>query len=101
MLEGRGFLGRILNKEGSVDQSLINIGFLDSVLTGVGRRECRQLEHAEVRYVKGVKSVGRITRKDTRTLSFPSRIIGTGGDNFLKCRVVGRKECCDCADSGG
>ena len=59
MLEGRCFLGRILNKEASVDQSLVNRGFLESVLTGVGRWERWQLEHAKVCYVKGVKSVER------------------------------------------
>jgi hypothetical protein len=61
MLEGRCFLGRILNKEASVDQSLINRSFLGSVLTGVGRWKRWQLEHADVCYVKGVKSVGRNT----------------------------------------
>lgn len=47
-LESWCVLGRILNKEASVDHSLINAGFLDSVLTGVGRWERWQLEHADV-----------------------------------------------------
>lgn len=100
MLEGWCVLGCIFNKEASVDQSLVNRSFLESVLTGVGRWERWQLEHADMCYVK-VKNVGRNTKKQTRTLAFPSRIIGTRGDDFLKCRVVGRKECCDCATQRG